>query len=667
MPEKDININKLDRTTLFQSLVEEIDELMMIFDLEGRIVFANNSTLKALGYKEEDLKGKPISVLFEPTKGKEYLAYFESLISTKSNIGTYEVELRGNGGRTVALEISGKRLYENRNLIGAVAVGRDISTKKDIAYKLAIRLREQSLITDLCKDILLGEDWIELFQKNIEQTYQLLGVGAIALIRLNEENNEFQISSSVGWDDEKINSFNLSLSESGAKGIHPEQSYTLRYDRAKKKTIPPWFTGFPEEIKYSFFVPILQNKRIIGALIVHLKIEDELPENKIGFVEQIASILMLSLSAVNQTGPDNASVNLGDLIPDIVMKINLKGDLLYANPAMFSELKAQGLGKGDWTELLPDIHLKKMRECLEEDKNLKGEAVFGNKTVEYWYIPAEGEDAVLLIGRDVADKDEALGELMMSEAELITSTKEINVLQGRERTMKDQLAYAERLAAIGQMGAKIAHELNNPLQIISARAELIAELDDKEKIRELVVDMQEEIQHIINISVSYMNLGKQSPADMKSLDINNLLTDLLKALGILGHIKYLDVTSNFDDPIPTVYCDREKIVQVFRNLIMNAAHSMEKSDLKSLIITTSYHDETSSIVIEVSDTGTGIKKKDLATIFDPYFTTKEEGVGTGIGLVIVRDVVEIEMGGTIKVESTYGEGTTFTISLPAEV
>ena len=100
---------------------------------------------------------------------------------------------------------------------------------------------------------------------------------------------------------------------------------------------------------------------------------------------------------------------------------------------------------------------------------------------------------------------------------------------------------------------------------------------------------------------------------------------------------------------------------------MNAAHSMEKSDLKSLIITTSYHDETSSIVIEVSDTGTGIKKKDLATIFDPYFTTKEEGVGTGIGLVIVRDVVEIEMGGTIKVESTYGEGTTFTISLPAEV
>ncbi|TFB09989.1 HAMP domain-containing histidine kinase, partial [Candidatus Marinimicrobia bacterium MT.SAG.4] len=314
-----------------------------------------------------------------------------------------------------------------------------------------------------------------------------------------------------------------------------------------------------------------------------------------------------------------------------------------------------------------DIHLKKMRECLEEDKNLKGEAVFGDKTVEYWYTPAEGEDAVLLIGRDVADKDEALGELMMSEAELITSSKEINVLQGRERTMKDQLAYAERLAAIGQMGAKIAHELNNPLQIISARAELIAELDDKEKIRELVVDMQEEIQHIINISASYMNLGKQAPAEMKSLDINHLLTDLLKALGILGHIKYLDVTSNFDDPIPTVYCDREKIVQVFRNLIMNAAHSMEKSDLKSLIITTSYHDETSSIVIEVSDTGTGIKKKDLATIFDPYFTTKEEGVGTGIGLVIVRDVVEIEMGGTIKVESTYGEGTTFTISLPAEV
>jgi len=665
MLKKRVNITEIDRTALFQSMVEEMDELMMIFDLEGRIVFTNNSTLKALDYKEEDLRGKPISVLFEPTRGKEYLAHYDSMISSKSKIGMYEVELMGKGGNRIALEISGKRLYENNNLIGAVAVGRDISAKKEMAFKLALRLREQSLITDLCKDILLGEDWTKVFQKNINQTFQLLGVNSIALIRLNEENNDFKILSSVGWNEAKIDSFNLSLSEQGVNGIDPEQSYTLYYDPAKNKTIPPWSADFPKEIKYSFFVPILLKEKIVGALLVHSTDKNELPENKISFVEQIASILMLSVMGSKSNEQDTAAANLGDLIPDIVMKTNLNGELLYANTALFNELKTQGLGKGDWIELLPGIHLKKMRECLEGNKNIKGEAVIGKKTVEYWYTPVQGEDAALLIGRDVADKDEALGELLVSEAELITSAKEINTLQGRERTMKDQLAYAERLAAIGQMGAKIAHELNNPLQIISARAELIAELDDKEKIRELVQDMQEEIQHIINISSSYMKLGKQSPAEMKSLNINDILNDLLKALGTLGHIKYLD--ANFDDPIPTVYGDREKVVQVFRNLIINAAHSMEKSDTKSLSITTAYEDQTSSIIIEVTDTGSGIKKKDLATIFDPYFTTKEEGVGTGIGLVIVRDVVEIEMGGTLKVESTYREGTTFTISLPAEV
>ena len=667
MLKRDVNINKIDRTVLFQSIVDEIDELMMIFDLEGRIVFTNNSTLRALDYNEDDLKGKPITVLFEPTKGKEYLAHYDSMISSKSKIGMYELELRGKGGCRIALEISGKRLYENKKLIGAVAVGRDISTKKDMALKLNLRLKEQSLITDLCKDILRGENWLEVFQKNIDQISQLLGAGSIALIGLNEENNGFNILSSVSWNKVKIDSFDLSLSKSGVNGIHPEQSYTLYYDPAKNKTIPPWFADFPKEIKYSFFVPILQKEKIVGALLVHSKDKNELPESRIGFVEQIASVLMLSVVGLKSNKQDIATANLGDLIPDIVMKTNLKGELLYANNALFNELKAQGLGKGDWIELLPDIHLKKMRTCLEGNKNLKGEAVIGNKTIEYWYTPVQREDAVLLIGRDVADKDEALGELMVSEAELITSAKEINSLQGRERTMKDQLAYAERLAAIGQMGAKIAHELNNPLQIISARAELIAELDDKEKIRELVEDMQEEIQHIINISSSYMKLGKQTPAEMKSLNINDILKDLLKALGTLGHIKYLDVTENFDDPIPTVYGDREKVIQVFRNLIINAAHSMEKSDNKFLSITTTYDDETSSIIIEVTDTGSGIKKKDLATIFDPYFTTKDEGVGTGIGLVIVRDVVEIEMGGTIKVESTYREGTTFTISLPAEV
>ena len=667
MPKKHANINMMDRKALLQSVVEEIDELMMIFDLEGRIVYANNSTLKALGYNDDDLSGKPISVLFEPGKGKKQLAHYDSMIKSKSKIGMYEVELKSKGGSSVALEISGKRLYENKILIGAVAVGRDFSTKKDLAFKLAVRSREQSLISELCKDILRGEDWISVFQKNIDQTFQLLGVGSIALISLEDENNEFKILSSVGWNEAKIDSFHLSLSDSGVNGIHPDQSYTLYFDSAKNKTVPPWFADFPKEIKYSFFVPILQNEKIIGALLVHSTVKDESDQNKIGFVEQIASILMLSVMGAESNKQDMADSNLGDLIPDIVMKTNLNGELLYANAALFDELKARGLGKGDWIELLPDIHLKKMRECLDENKNLKGETAIGNKTVEYWYTPVQGEDAVLLIGRDVADKDEALGELMVSEAELITSAKEIDSLHGRERTMKDQLAYAERLAAIGQMGAKIAHEMNNPLQIISARAELIAELDDKEKISELVHDMQEEIQHIINISSSYMRLGKQSPAEMKSFNINNILKDLLKALGTLGHIKYLDVNANFDEPIPTVYCDREKIVQVFRNLIINAAHSMEKSETKSLSITTTYDDQTSSIIIEVTDTGTGIKKKDLTTIFDPYFTTKEEGVGTGIGLVIVRDVVEIEMGGTIKVVSTYGQGTTFTISLPAEV
>ncbi len=209
--------------------------------------------------------------------------------------------------------------------------------------------------------------------------------------------------------------------------------------------------------------------------------------------------------------------------------------------------------------------------------------------------------------------------------------------------------------------------LNNPLQIISARAELIAELSGSEKIRELSNDLQTEIQHVIEISSSYMRLGKQTPAEMESLNINETIMSLMKALGTLGHIKYLNINTNYEEPLPTVYGDREKVIQVFRNLIINAAHSMEETETKTLTVITSYQDETSSVIVEVTDTGSGIKKKDLANIFDPYFTTKEKGVGTGIGLVIVRDVVEMEMGGTIKIDSALGRGTTFTISFPAEI
>lgn len=654
-------------TALYESIVESATEFIFILNLEGRISYANNSSLSILGYKYEDLIGKPFSVLLDDEFGNIFMGLYNENIRSKSLIKDQEIEVIGKGKRKITLELSGKRMYEKGKLVGIMAVGRDISGRNSLEQELKKRLKTEQFSGALSRKILGGGEWKSSVDSCIDSIHSMLNVKASAFLLIDDKIGRLRIISSKGWDDKKISSFELPLTESGKVGIHPEQSYTLHFDSSKNKMVPAWFADFPEEINYAFFVPVSADEKIMGAFLVHAADKKELSDFNIQFVEQLASIMKIALVKDQSDTANKSLPSLMDINPDIIMKVSVGGMLLYANQSVYEELRTQGFGKGDWREILPEIHNSKMTECINEKKNLKAEASIGIKNIEYWYVPIPDEDAVLLIGRDIADQEDALGELLMSEASLIESSKEIDTLHGRERTIKDQLAYAERLASLGQMGAKIAHELNNPLQIISARAELISDMSDKEKIKELATDLQEEIQHIIEIAASYMKLGKQSDAEMGSLDINEILTDLLKALGVLGHVKYLDLRTNFDEPLPTIYGDREKVIQVFRNLIINAAHSMEETDPKTLVITTRYHDETSSIIIEVTDTGIGIKKEDIKNIFDSYFTTKEEGVGTGIGLLIVRDVVEMEMGGTIQVKSVYGKGTTFTISLPAEV
>ena len=654
-------------SALYESIVESVNEFIFILNLEGRITYANNSVLSVLGYKEEDLIGKPFSVLLESDAGKDIVGLYKEKVQSKSVIQNYEIDVKGKGDRKIALELSGKRMYEKGKLVGIMAIGRDISNRRSGEQELEERLKAQTFCGTVSNMILGGGDWKNCVDSCIEQISSTLNIKASAFLFMDEKLGRLRIISSKGWDKEKISSFELPLTESGKVGIHPEQSYTLHFDSSKNKMVPAWFADFPDDINYAFFAPISPNEKIYGAFLVHAADKNDLAEYKIQFVEQLASIIKIAIVKDQSETASKSLPSLMDLNPDIILKVSVGGTLLYANQSVYNELKKQGFGKGDWREILPEIHESKMTACIKEKKNLKAEASLGIQTIEYWYVPVPNEEAVLLIGRDVADQEDALGELIVSEASLIASGKEIDTLHGRERTMKDQLAYAERLASLGQMGAKIAHELNNPLQIISARAELISDMSSKEKIKELAADLQEEIKHIIEIAASYMKLGKQSQAEMGSLNINVILTELLKALSTLGHVKYLDLRTNFDEPLPTTYGDREKIIQVFRNLIINAAHSMEETETKTLTITSKYNDETSSIVIEVIDTGIGIKKEDIQNIFDSYFTTKEEGVGTGIGLLIVRDVVEMEMGGTIQVESTYGKGTTFTISLPAEI
>jgi signal transduction histidine kinase len=146
------------------------------------------------------------------------------------------------------------------------------------------------------------------------------------------------------------------------------------------------------------------------------------------------------------------------------------------------------------------------------------------------------------------------------------------------------------------------------------------------------------------------------------VDLKAELERLLNTLRSLGAIKYCEVKEIFEDNLPQVYGDPTQLEQVFRNLIVNAAHAMELCSRRILTLRLA-RTENGGVRAVVRDTGEGIPELQLEHIFEPFYTTKEDGRGTGLGLSIVKSVLE-RHGATLKVESQVNQGTKFVLNFP---
>jgi two-component system sensor histidine kinase PilS (NtrC family) len=234
------------------------------------------------------------------------------------------------------------------------------------------------------------------------------------------------------------------------------------------------------------------------------------------------------------------------------------------------------------------------------------------------------------------------------------------------KRMKEQLQKADRLAAIGELSARIAHEIKNPLASISGSVQLIS-LDDRiagadKKLLQIIVRETERLNALINDFLSYARPSQ--PMKMPVL-LRQLLADMTAILAVDPRFKNVTIQNNCQEGL-TLAVDRDQIRQVFWNLLLNAAEAMPMAGtikINAMIEKdgekVSSREERAKIVI--ADNGSGMTENDLQRVFEPFFTTKSGG--TGLGLAIVYRIIESH-GGSIFVESAVDAGTTFTIFLP---
>jgi two-component system NtrC family sensor kinase len=230
------------------------------------------------------------------------------------------------------------------------------------------------------------------------------------------------------------------------------------------------------------------------------------------------------------------------------------------------------------------------------------------------------------------------------------------------RAMQAQLIQSEKLSAMGEFVAGIAHELNNPLTSVVGFAELLQQSDVNERHRRFLDLIVLSAQRCHKIVQSLLSFARQHKPERKPVRIHEVVEASVAILQYQLRTSNIKVVTHFAPNLPKVLADSHQLQQVFVNLINNARQAIEAYRPSGMICIRTETCER-GVRLAFQDDGPGIAKENLAKIFNPFFTTKEVGKGTGLGLSLSYGIIK-EHGGTIAVESTPGNGATFTIDLP---
>lgn len=253
---------------------------------------------------------------------------------------------------------------------------------------------------------------------------------------------------------------------------------------------------------------------------------------------------------------------------------------------------------------------------------------------------------------------------------IVTRSRKFIEMEKEKDTARLQLEHASRLASVGELASGIAHEINNPLATIASEAGLMKDLMSPEFSKKTTFkdlepgldNIEDAVFRCRDITRKLLSFVRQDEITISDYNVNDIIKDLMQGF----FEKRMEVTNikmelNLDSNVPPIKTDANQMKQVFINLVNNAFDAIDPPG--KITIATHYYEDTVSI--SVSDTGSGIDRESLDKIFLPFFTTKEVGTGTGLGLSVSYSIIK-NLGGTIDVESILGKGSTFTIKLPIE-
>lgn len=330
---------------------------------------------------------------------------------------------------------------------------------------------------------------------------------------------------------------------------------------------------------------------------------------------------------------------------------NAAGAIVDTNPALwrmygYSDDEFSALPPGSWT--CPSFHPEFLRS-VAAGETLHSEVTDHRKDrsaleLEVYGIPMQyqGKPHVLTIARDITEKKRSAAELAQQ---------------------RESLYQREKLAALGSLLAGVAHELNNPLSVVVARAVLLEEQGDSAT-QAAALKIRTAAERCARIVRTFLAMARQQQPQRGPVAINDVVSAALDIAGYAIRTSSIELALDLTKGMPLILADADQLHQVLLNLIINAQQSLQDQPAPRRIRVTTCFDSLADVIcIAVADNGPGVPAQIRARIFEPYFTTKPTGIGLGVGLAVSLGIVEAH-GGTLTVNCPIDGGAVFAITLP---
>ncbi len=666
---------------LFRSLYESAQAFIHIIDTHGRIIDTNPYSIKKSGYSRDELVGSTLSDYFTPTSQLIFAEQFQILLAKGHN--RTNVEFICNGQKTISVECTGSVVYDNTGAIKYIVVfQQDVTERVQAMQELRRKNRALKALSEANQLLIRAKDEKSYLHSTCKVLVDIGGY-RLAWIGFAEDDDKKTVRpiAQKGFEEGYLDTINISW-EDNERGRGPTGTVIRTGKPAICKNVvtdPDYEPWRDEAIKRgyasSIALPLITDNRPFGALNVYASEPDVFDEEEVCLLQELADDVAYGIVALRTAAKHKQAEKevlqreeqyrlLVETIPYGIQENDLTGIITFSNAAhhrIMGYEPGELIGKPIW-------HAVITQEKKEELKNYLAVLVKKQPVPTSFTGQNRTKDGKIIdVQIDWNYKRDERGNLT-GFISVITDITD-------KKNMEEQLRQSQKLEAIGTLAGGIAHDFNNILSPIFGFTELArGALPEESELREYlgeVLTASHRAKELVKQILAFSRKGDQEKHPMLMQPILKEALKLLRA----SLPTTIEIHQKIDADCGPIFADPTQIHQVIMNLCTNAFHAMQEHG-GALEVTLSdeglYRSDYFSPIslpsgkyvrLTVSDTGHGMDQDIVKRIFEPYFTTKEMGEGTGLGLSVAHGIV-MHHGGQITVQSRPGKGTKFEVYFP---